>query len=163
MPPLFTPANPVIRILNLTLAVILVAVMAVIWIGYNPAGLTATAYVERHQAMIRMLNVSMPVLGAATILLTFGAAYLRRSDRPGMYLLVASAFLLIGAGLITRFCNQPINALVATWNPAAPPGNWEQLRDQWWQWHIRRTVLAIVALALLLVASFRKPARPRLP
>jgi uncharacterized membrane protein len=140
-----------LKFLNLALAAIIVGVMLVIWFAFNPSQLSAAAYIERQQTFIRLLNVSMPVIGALTILLTFVVAYLRRANRAAASVLVVAAFLFIGCGLITRFCNQPINALVVTWSPQSPPQNWEQYRDEWWRWHIARSVLGVVALGLLVV------------
>jgi hypothetical protein len=42
-----------------------------------------------------------------------------------------AAFFVV-AGLVTRFGNQPINAVVMTWQASAPPSGWEEARDQWW-------------------------------
>ena len=144
-----------IRALNLGLAMIVVGVMAVVWLGFNPSGLSAFAYVERQQAFIRLLNVPMPILGALTIVLSFASAWLWRNDRPATVLFVVAALLLIGAGLITRFCNQPINGVVMTWNASAPPADWERLRDEWWRWHVIRTLLGIVAFVLLFAGHRR--------
>jgi hypothetical protein len=152
-----------IKILNLILGIVLVGTMLVVWVAFNPSGLSALAYVGRQQQMIRMLNTPMPVLGAATILLTLAAAFLRRANPARAVPLGVAALLLIGSGIITRFCNQPINAVVMTWNANAPPANWELLRDQWWTWHIVRTVMATVALGALLVGygSSTGPAKAR--
>jgi len=57
------------------------------------------------------------------------------------------------AGVVTRFGNQPINAVVMTWSPEAPAANWMELRDTWWHWHILRTVAGVAALALALLAA----------
>jgi uncharacterized membrane protein len=67
-------------------------------------------------------------------------------------LLVAAAVCLLAAGLITRFANQPINAIVMTWNAGSPAANWADLRDAWWRWHALRTVAGIAALSLTLLA-----------
>jgi uncharacterized membrane protein len=144
------------KILTLLLTIVLVGVMTIVWIGYNPTGRSAAEYVTRQQAMIRLLNVPMPLLGAVTILLSFICAYMERRDRAALWLFVSGALLLIGAGAITRFCNQPINAIVITWNAQGPPAGWESLKDQWWRWHIVRTILGFGALALLVTAYFRR-------
>jgi uncharacterized membrane protein len=138
-----------IKILNLILATGLVGIMLGIWIGFNPSSLSASAYVSRQQAMIRALNTPMPALGAATILLALVGAFLRRANTVQTLSLLAAAALLVGSGIITRFCNQPINVVVMTWNASAPPGNWTLLRDQWWTWHIVRTLLATAALVVM--------------
>lgn len=142
-----------IRFVSLLLTSLLVGTMFGIWLGFNPAALTASTYVEMQQNAIRALNISLPVLGLACILLTAALAVLTKSDKRGRFLLVASAICLVTAGLITRFGNQPINAVVMTWSPHAPAGNWMELRDTWWSWHILRTMAGVGALALALLAA----------
>ena len=90
----------IIKVLNLALAVILVGIMVGVWLGFNPSGLAASAYVDRQQAMIRALNTPMPVVGAVTILLALVSAYLRRAYHLSAVLLVAGALLLIGSGVV---------------------------------------------------------------
>jgi uncharacterized membrane protein len=147
--------NAAMKWVNLGLGSLLVGVMLVIWLMFNPSGLSAAEFLERQQAMIRLLNTPMPILGAATIALALWSAGLRRRDRGAFIPLLIAAVLFAGAGVITRFCNQPINAQVMTWNANEMPANWESLRDEWWRWHIMRTVLAVVALALLIAGHGR--------
>ncbi len=142
-----------IRFLSLLLTSLLVGTMFGIWLGFNPAGLTAAIYVEMQQNAIRALNTSLPALGVVCILLTVVLAVLTKNDKRGSYLLIAAALCLIAAGLITRLANQPINAQVMTWAAQAPPTNWTEMRDTWWHWHILRTIAGIVALALALLAA----------
>jgi uncharacterized membrane protein len=137
-----------IRFVLLVLLALLVGTMFGIWIGYNPAALSATAYVEQQQNAIRALNTLLPVMGAVCILLTVWLAATTKSDARARYLLVAAATLIVVAGLVTRFGNQPINAIVIMWDAQAPGENWEQLRDEWWSWHIVRSIAGIAALAL---------------
>ncbi len=144
-----------IRFVSLLLTSLLVGAMFGIWLGFNPSALTATAYVEMQQNAIRALNISFPVLGLVCGLLTAALAALTKSDKLGRYLLVAAAICLVTAGVVTRFGNQPINALVMTWSPASPAANWMELRDTWWHWHILRTVAGVSALTLALLAALR--------
>jgi len=140
------------RFLLLILLSLLVGTMFGIWVGYNPASLSAPAYVEQQQNAIRAFNTLLPSIGAACILLTAGLAYRERSDSRVRYLHIAAAILMLVAALVTRFGNQPINAIVMTWSAQAPAANWLQLRDDWWQWHIVRSVAGIGALALTFAA-----------
>jgi uncharacterized membrane protein len=141
---------------NLLLASLVVGTVFGIWLGYNPTGLSAAVYVAQQQQAIRALNVTMPVLGGVTVLLTIIAAVLARSDRTRLTLLVAAAVCFLAAGLITRFLNQPINAIVMTWPVDAPPANWMQLRDDWWRWHVLRMAVGIGGLCLLIAATLRR-------
>ena len=151
----------IIRFVDLLLVALLVGTIFGIWIGFNPAGLSPATYVEQQQHAIRALNTFMPLLGALCIVLTIALAVLTKKDRRTRYLLIATAVCLLMAGVVTRFENQPINSIVMTWTPQAPPANWMELRDQWWQWHIVRTVAGIAALCLLISAALsnRNPSR----
>lgn len=152
-------AASTIRFVSLFLTALLVGTMFGVWLGFDPAALSATAYVEMQQNAIRSLNVSLPTLGFVCILLTLALAILTKDDKMGRYLLVAAVLCLIAAGVITRFANQPINAIVITWSPQSPAANWTELRDTWWRWHVARTVAGVTALALALLAALRS--RPR--
>ena len=142
-----------VRFTGLLLTSLLVGTMFGVWLGFNPSGLTATAYVEMQQNAIRSLNTPLPVLGLVCILLTATLAALTKNDPRGRFLLIAAVICLVAAGLITRFANQPINAQVMTWSPQAPPNNWMELRDTWWRWHGLRTMAGIAALILALLAA----------
>ena len=100
------------------------------------------------------MNKVMPALGAATILVTIAAAVLRRDDRMRFWLFVGAALCFIMIGLITRFLNQPINAIVMTWGDL-PPANWMVLRDSWWRWHGIRLATGLIGLSLLIVATLK--------
>jgi uncharacterized membrane protein len=145
-------ALTVTRFVLLLLLSLLVGTMFGIWVGYNPASLAATSYVEQQQNAIRAFNTLLPVIGAICILLTAGLAFRSGSDTRVRNLHIAAAICMVVAAVVTRFGNQPINAVVMTWSAQAPAENWMQLRDAWWEWHIVRSVAGIGALALTLLA-----------
>ncbi len=147
-----TMTATIIQFMALLLVALLVGAMFGILIGFNPADLSPGVYVEQQQHAIRALNTFMPLLGAVCIVLTIVLAILSKEDRAARYLLLAAAACLIVTGVVTRFGNQPINSVVMTWAPQTLPSNWAKLRDQWWQWHIVRTVSGIAALCFLIWA-----------
>jgi uncharacterized membrane protein len=142
----------IVRFVLLLVLALLIGTMFGIWVGFNPTSLSASAYVEQRQNAIRSLNTLLPAMGGICIALTFALAVLTKDDPRSRYLLLAAALLMVLAGLVTRFANQPINAVVMTWSAQAPAANWAQLRDEWWQWHIVRSVAGIAALALAVLA-----------
>jgi uncharacterized membrane protein len=142
----------VVRFLLLVTLALLVGTMFGIWVGYNPAGLSATAYVEQQQNTIRSLNTLLPAMGATCIALAIILAVLSKGSPRSRYLLIAAVVLMLVAALVTRFGNQPINAVVMQWNPQAPAANWAELRDQWWHWHVVRSVAGIGALVVTILA-----------
>jgi uncharacterized membrane protein len=141
---------------NLLLASLVIGAMFGIWLSFNPAGLGAAAYVMQQQHGIRTLNGTMPILGALTILLTIVAAVLARNDGTRFTLLLGATACFVAVALITRFLNQPINAIMIAWSPDSPPANWMQLRDDWWRWHVVRLVVGIGGLCLLIVATLMR-------
>ena len=142
----------VVRFFDVLLVALVVGSMFGIWLGYNPTSLSPAAYVEHQQLAIRSLNVVLPILGAACILLTVVWAVLVKSNRRVRTLLLFAVLFLVAAGLITRLFNQPINAQVMTWSAQSLPSNWSRLRDHWWFWHTVRTLAGLVALGSLVLA-----------
>lgn len=146
----------IIDLANLLLAALLVGAMLGVWLLFNPAGLAANAYIILHQRGVRALNKPLPALGAATILLNIAAAALGRNNSARVGLLVGAAFCFVAAGLVTRFLNQPINAIVMTWRSDLPPANWTTLRDEWWRWHLVRLAVGLVGLSLLIAVALKR-------
>jgi uncharacterized membrane protein len=137
---------------NLLLAALLVGALFGAWLFLNPAGLEASVYITLQQQAIRTMNKVMPALGAATLLITVTAAILAREDHTRLWLLIATALCFVAIGLVTRFLNQPINAIVMTWRSDLPPANWTGLRDAWWRWHLFRLATGLVGLSLLILS-----------
>jgi uncharacterized membrane protein len=150
----------VTRFILLLLLSLLVGTMFCIWVGFNPASLSASAYVEQQQNAIHAFNTLLPTIGAVCILLTAGLAYGAHSDLRVRYLHAAAAICLVVAAVVTRFGNQPINTVVMTWTAQAPAVNWTELRDAWWQWHIVRSVAGIGALVLTFMAVLTSKRAP---
>ena len=149
-----------LRFFNLLLAALLAGAMFGLWLAFNPKGLDGSSYTVIHQQSVRGLNAAMPVLGLVTIAATIAAAFLARDDRTRLVLLVLAVGAFVAAGLITRFANQPINAIVMAWSPSSPPPAWMALRDAWWRWHAARLLCGIIGLALLILAEImRDPGR----
>lgn len=147
--------STIIDFANLLLAALLVGALFGVWLSFNPVGLDAGSWIAQQQHGIRAMNGRMPVLGGVTLLVTIAATALAYSDRTRFVMLVAAAISLLAAGLITRFLNQPINAIVITWSVETPPANWAQLRDSWWYWHMMRLAAGLIGLCLLIAAALK--------
>lgn len=146
----------IVRFLNVIMIALVAGTIFGIWIGYNPKDLSAPTFIEQQQSAINALNTLMPLLGLITIVLTLTSAFLQQKEKSTFaILLIATVFLLI-SGLTTRLGNQPINSVVMTWDMNAAPENWTTLRDQWWSYHIVRTLSALIALCLIVWTSIKK-------
>ena len=141
---------------NMLLAALVVGALFGAWLFLNPKGMDANSYVTLQQQAIRTMNRVMPALGAATILVTSTAAILGRGDHTRLWLLIAAVVCFAATGLITRFRNQPINAIVMTWRAGVPPSSWIALRDAWWRSHVIRLATGLVGLSLLIASTLKR-------
>jgi uncharacterized membrane protein len=152
----------VIRFMLLLILGLLVGTMFGIWLGFNPLSLSAGAYIEQQQNAIRTLNTLLPLMGAVCVASAIWLAVLAKNQPRTRSLLIAAVACLVVAAVITRFFNQPINAVVIGWNAQSPPPEWSRLRIEWWQWHIVRTAAAIAGFGFALAAVlWPTPFRPR--
>ena len=132
----------------------------VIWIEYNPNGMSAASYVDGMQHAIRVFTVPLPTTVILSLLFCAASAFLARRERPGFYLLVAATGSVLAVALITVFGNIPINNQIKTWSIAAPPASWVKLSAQWWQFQTVRTIAAVCGMALLIVVVLMRRAAP---
>ncbi len=153
----FIPAASRILIFVQVLAILLVALVAGatfgIWQGYNPSYYSAATFLEVHQNAVRGLNFLLPAIALVAVMLTALLSVRSYATAGALPIYAAALVLLIAGGLITRFVNQPINAQVMTWTSDTIPGNWNELRDAWWFWHVARTATAALALITLVTAT----------
>lgn len=133
----------------------------VIWIEYNPNGMSAASYVDGMQHAIRVFTVPLPATVILSLLFCAASAFLARRERPGFYLLLAATGSVLAVTLITVFGNIPINNQIKTWSIAAPPASWVALSAQWWQFQTIRTIAAVCGMALLIVVVLMRRSAPR--
>lgn len=89
------------------------------------------------------------------VLLPFGAALFAALGKKPRLALFWCVLALAYFGLVfwvTRSINIPINNALASWNPAAPPPDWMQLRDTWNQSNLQRAWAAFACFAIALLA-----------
>lgn len=151
MIPLFTTLAQVAALLLVSLVA---GSMFGIWRGYDPALYSPATFVEAHQGAVRGLNMLLPAMAIAGLVLTVVLAILGRSKPTALWLYIAAAVAIAIGGAITRLANQPINELVMAWTPTSLPDNWTALRDSWWGWHLARLAVTIGAELLLIAAVF---------
>jgi archaellum biogenesis protein FlaJ (TadC family) len=149
-------ATPLVRFLNIIVAGLLAGVSFGIWIGFNPSGLSPSTFIEQQQNMLQSLRTLMVSLVVLATIITILSAYLQKHDKTAFISLILAAVFFIACILITRFGNKPIDDIVITWTKDTIPNNWTELRDNWWSFHILRTVAEIIALLLVTWTSIKK-------
>ena len=120
------------------------------WIGLGRAmsRLSASTYVEFHQATNHTFEPYMPIVVNGAIL---GGVVLAAIS-PGIHsaagaLAVAGAICYAAVIAITLPTNLRINNLITRWSIEAPPKNWTTVRARWIRFHILRTLISVPALA----------------
>lgn len=146
----------IIRFLNIILAGLLAGVSFGIWVGFNPAHLSPSTYIEQQQNTISSLSVLMTSLVVAASVITIISAFSQRNDKITFITLLLAALFFIACILISALGNRPIDNVVMTWTHNTLPTNWEILRDKWWSFHIMRTVAELAALVLVAWTYSRK-------
>ncbi len=134
---------------------------SVIWIDYNPSGMSAAFYVEKMQHAIQVFTTPFPIVVILSVLSSAASAFLARRERPGFYLLAAASGCILAVLLITVFGNIPINNQIKSWSIASPPSSWVELSAQWSQFQTARTIAAVSGLALLILAVLIRREEPR--
>ncbi|MFF3458193.1 DUF1772 domain-containing protein [Streptomyces sp. NPDC002730] len=105
-------------------------------------------YVYAHKLLGRNWDPTMPVVVLTSTLLTAALAVMA-DDGAAQVLFTAAAVLLLGVSAVSHLCNVPINRRVkAVENPDELPADWQDPRPLWRRWHLLRTLLAVIALAL---------------
>ncbi len=125
--------------------------------------LNALEYAKVEQALIRNLDAFptgvIVVANLAMLLPLYPLIRLRKQRNTAYWRLLGLGWLIFffGVGVFTIALNVPINNAVLTWDPAAPPADWEAARSAWNNLNAIRTPINYVSLVLLLWAAFELP------
>lgn len=144
-------ASPVLQAFAIVVGGLLAGSVFGIWRGYDPAPLSAEAFLEVHQGAVRGLNTLLPLMGLSTILATAALAYLADRGSAAFRFYLAAMVGMIAGGVVTRFGNQPINAAVMEWSVSTMPEDWQALRDAWWSWHQARLASTVIGFVMLVI------------
>lgn len=131
---------------------LLAGAVVAVWLVHGPLGAAPEVYVGYRQAADPPLTRALPPLGGLALLAALATAVLTRGSRP---LVLGAVACLTGAMVLTVAVHLPINDAIAGWSAAAPPADWEQLRDRWALAHTGRTALSVAAFVLLVLAGSR--------
>lgn len=137
------------RFANIILVALLAGTSFGIWIGFNPVNYSAATYLEQQQHLILSLNTLMVLLVIVATAVTIASAILQRQNKTICITLIFASLFLASCIFISRFGNLPIQMEMLKWNVNSMPGNWAILRDKWWNFHVMRTVVELIALALV--------------
>lgn len=142
-----------VRFTNIMLAALLAGTSFGIWIGFNPVNYSPSTYLAQQENLVLSLNTLMVSLVIAATLVTLLSAWLHRQNRVQLIILIVAAISFASCLLISRFGNLPIQNEMLTWTLDSLPENWTSMRNDWWYYHIMRTIAELIALVLVTWAS----------
>ena len=125
--------------------------------------LNALEYTKVEQGLIRSLDAfptGVIVVATLSMLLPlYPLARLWGERRTAYWRLTALGWALFffGVGIFTIVLNVPINNTVLTWDPAAPPADWETARNTWNTLNAIRTPINYLSFLCMIWAAFEMP------
>ncbi len=125
--------------------------------------LNALEYTKVEQGLIRSLDAfptGVIVVATLSMLLPlYPLARLWGERRTAYWRLTALGWALFffGVGIFTIVLNVPINNTVLTWDPAAPPADWETARNTWNTLNAIRTPINYLSFLCMIWAAFELP------
>ena len=122
------------------------------WVGENPANVSGPAYVESFQALNKAIEAPIEIIGIGAAAFAGISTVFAWRERPALYLWLAAFACILVANVVTVRVNLPINYQIASFNPAALPADWPELRDRWWAWHLVRTGALLPGMCLVFLA-----------
>jgi uncharacterized membrane protein len=125
------------------------------WIGLGRAmsRLSASTYVEFHQATNHTFNPYMPIVVVGALLGGIVLAILS----PGIHslsgeLAIAGSVCYVAVLAIALSTDVRINKQIARWSVQSPPDDWAPIRASWVRFHIIRTLFSLPGLACYILA-----------
>jgi uncharacterized membrane protein len=142
-----------------------------VFFAFSTFVMRALAALPPAQGIAAMKSVNIAVLnpmflgvflGTAVSCVLLAVSSLLTWQKPGAALLLAgSALYLLGTFVVTMVCNVPRNDALATLDPASAESArfWAEYVAGWTLWNHVRTIAAIAAATLLVIALWFSSAR----
>lgn len=113
-----------------------------------------SSFVQLQQIVHSRFVIMMPALVVATLVACLAwLIFIRSNRRSAEFWLVAGTTLgIVFCGILTRLVNVPLNDQLVKWSVSFPPPNVHELWAPWEGAHAIRTVLALAAFVLAVVA-----------
>lgn len=113
--------------------------------------LPADRYIDMHRRLGKGYHPTMPLMVNGGMVACLGLVFL--TPAPARYLFAAGFVLMLGTQGVSHLANVPINRRIQAIDPAAIPGDWDDPRPLWQNWHLLRTALALAALTVNAAAA----------
>ncbi|MBV8883484.1 MAG: DUF1772 domain-containing protein [Chroococcidiopsidaceae cyanobacterium CP_BM_RX_35] len=138
--------------------------VAGVFFAFSTFVMNALARLQPKDGIAAMQSINITAINPLFMLALFGTAAaclfltvssLLKWHQPGAtYLLIGSLFYLMGTILVTIAFNVPLNDMLAIVKPDSTEGAslWAKYLTTWTFWNHIRTIAALIAAALLMIA-----------
>lgn len=144
------------QFISILLSALVMGVFWGTWLGLSRsiALLTPETFLTIGHAMIGNLGLIMAILMPAGILAMLPVLFLlyRRRSRALYPTLIGFALFIIALA-VTLIVEVPIDNQIEAWTVTSLPADWQQLRDRWELFHMIRTWVSVIGLALLILGA----------
>lgn len=104
-------------------------------------------------------GITVQTLMGLSIIMPLLYAWLCRHTPVAMNFAIFAAGLALTSLLVTRFGNVPINQIMRTWVPSAPPENWRSILGRWDAFNLIRTAAGLGCFLSMIIAGHAKQAQ----
>lgn len=141
--------------------------MAGFFFAFSVVIMTALSKLQPPQGITAMQTINVVVINPLFFVGFFGTAaaclflvilsLLRWHQPDSAYLLIGSLLYIFGTVLVTMIFNVPLNEALAKVEPNSIDGTnlWANYLINWTRWNHVRTLAALIATALLIIAFYR--------
>lgn len=138
-----------LAVLVVTTSGVVAGVLFAVALAVLPAlfAMPTDRYVYTHKLVGRHWDPTMPIIVLSSAVLDILLAILGPAGPPRT-LFIVGVVLLIGVSVVSHYCNVPINRRVKVVDPDDIPADWRDPRPLWRRWHLLRTALAVLAVAV---------------
>ena len=112
----------------------------------------------RVQRTVRRYGLLLGTIEAGALVALLIALFRVPSGSAEMWLIGVAALCVGGMMGVWAAWLRPLNTTISTWLPEALPPDWSHHHARWSTFHRVRVILAIIAIALLLMGLFARPA-----
>ena len=148
-----------IALLAVTVLVAVTAVNGVRHLVEWPRHLDVSAVpILRVQRTMRRYGLLFGTLEAGALVTVLIALFRVPPGSADMWLIAAAVICVAGMMIIRGAWLRPLNITMSHWLPEAMPSDWSGHHARWSTFHGVRVILGIIAIALLLMGLFARPA-----
>ncbi|HEX9337036.1 MAG TPA: DUF1772 domain-containing protein [Pseudonocardiaceae bacterium] len=108
--------------------------------------MTPGRFIYTNNTIGKGYHPTMPIVCTTTVVADLSLVFI--SDGSHRYLFLIATLLVAGTMVVSEFGNMRINRILLKIDPENVPPGWHDPRSRWRAYHLLRTALAVIAVAV---------------